>query len=212
MGHEAHVWFIDAHAKGNRGHHHHGAAAATGAELIQGGGALATLHAGVVTHRLVPRCLQCGRQPFHPTAGTGVDDARLAPLLFEKGEQLASGFILGPEQIANVGPIKTGQKHPAPLQPQPLHNLAAGARIGRGGERQPRHVGKALRQDSQLDVFRPEIMAPLGYAVGLVDRKQGRGLAPGAAGQSLQQIARQQPLWRHIEQLQAAGRQLAPQG
>ncbi len=137
--------------------------------MIQGGGALATLHAGVVTHRLVSGGLQFGRQPFHPTAGTGVDNAGLTPLLLQKAEQLACGLILGPEQIANVGPIKTGQKYPALLQPQPLHNLAAGARIGCGGERQPRHLGKALRQNSQLDVFRPEVMAPLGYAVGLID-------------------------------------------
>ena len=93
----------------------------------------------------------------------------------EQLKQLAADVVLVAQQIADVGAIKAGQKHPPLLQLQPGADLVSGAGIGRSGECQPRHGGKSLGQHRKLQVFRAEVMPPLGNAVGLINGKQGQG-------------------------------------
>jgi hypothetical protein len=46
--------------------------------------------------------------------------------------------------------------------------------------------------------------------VGLIDGKEGQGLGPWQGAELLQQIAPQQPLGRHVEQIKRASLQLLP--
>ncbi|MNU81573.1 hypothetical protein D3C71_712380 [compost metagenome] len=56
---------------------------------------------------------------------------------------------------------------------QASDDLFAGALVGGGGEGDARHVGEHLRQLTQLQVFRAEVVAPLRHAVRFVDGEQG---------------------------------------
>ena len=208
VGDETHIRLVDAHPEGDRGHHHHGGVVA---EALLGGVTHAALQSGVVGHRVVAGPLQLLRQPVHSAAGARVDDASLTAMLLQKAQQLRLRVVLAPQQVADVGPIEAGQEHLSLLQPQPLYDLLTGARIRRGGERQARHLRKALGQHLQLDVLGPEVVPPLRHAVGLIDRKQGQRLLARQLAQSLLQVVRQQPLGRHVEQLELAGVQLPPQ-
>ena len=83
---------------------------------------------------------------------------------------------------------------------QPLADLLAGAGIGGGGEGEAGDGGEAFGQHRQLQVFGPEIMAPLRHAMGFVDGEQGQG----ELLQPIEKARAQQPLWRHIKQIQLA--------
>jgi len=72
-------------------------------------------------------------------------------------------------------------------------------------ERDARHARKPLVQHRELDVLRPEIVAPLRDAVGFVDGEQRQ---PGAA-QQLEEARRQQALGRDVQQVEPAAREVA---
>jgi hypothetical protein len=88
-------------------------------------------------------------------------------------------------------------------QPQAIDDLLAGKLIGRGSQRDARHLREALGYHRQTDIFRPKVVPPLRYAMRLVDRKQGD---PRAAQQS-EAARRQQPLRRNIQQVKIAREQ-----
>ena len=71
VGHEAHIGFVDPHAKGDRGHHDHAAAQA---EALQGLPPRFGVHAGVIRDRIDAGGLEFSGHPVHPVAGAGVDD------------------------------------------------------------------------------------------------------------------------------------------
>ena len=127
-------------------------------------------------------------------------------MLRQKQQQLGLATLFVPQQIADVGPIEAGEEHLALLQLQPLTNIDLGARVGGGGEGQPWHLGKALRQLIELAVFRAEIVPPLRHAMGFIDGEQGQR----CGSQPLQQITAQQPLRRHVKQIQLPVAQLPP--
>ena len=77
--------------------------------------------------------------------------------------------------------------------------------IGGRGQRDARHGGKTLVQQRQLQVFGPEIVAPLRDAMRLVDREQ-RELR---AVQQIEAARGGQPLGRDVEHVELAGEQRA---
>jgi len=85
-------------------------------------------------------------------------------------------------------------------EPQPFDDVGPGLGIGGGGEGDQRHLGEEAPQAAELHVFGPEIMPPLGDAVGFVNGKEGdlHLLQP------LQEGIAHQTFRRHIEQLQLA--------
>ena len=102
-----------------------------------------------------------------------------------------------------LGAIETGDKTGRAGKPEPVDNLLTGQVIGGGGERNARHVGKTLRYHRQPDIFRTKVMAPLRYAVRLVDREQG----DPCAGQHREASRGQQSLRGDVEQIEVAGEQ-----
>ena len=184
MGHKTHIWFVDAHAKGDRGHHDH---AAVTAEPLQHGRAPLGIEAGVIGQGIKAGGGQLLGQAVDPLARTGVDDAGLPLAGRQKRLQLGPRALLLAHQVGDVGPIEAGQEHPVVLQAQAPADVLAGAAIGRGGEGQAGNRGEPLRQHGQLQVFGPEIVAPLGDAVGLIDGEEGNR----QVGQAIEAVARQ---------------------
>ena len=72
-------------------------------------------------------------------------------------------------------------------------------RIGRGSEREARHLGEGIHQAAQLAIVGAKIVAPFGHAVRLVHREQGKrggseqiakARLAGAFGRDVEQIQR----------------------
>ena len=170
MGDEAHIGFVDAHTKGNGGAHDQ-AFLTQEAALV--GGPLRRRQAGVVG-----QCgIALGRQPgggfLHLLARQAVNNASLPAAVGEKGMQLAAGIIFLDHAVANVRAVEAGQEDACFAQAEAVQHLVACRLVGGGRQRNARYLGITLVQGGELQVFRAEIVPPLGYAMGLVNGEQG---------------------------------------
>jgi hypothetical protein len=96
----------------------------------------------------------------------------------DEAQHLRARIELLDHRVADVGPVEARDEKARLVQREPVHDLGAGMRIRGGGQRDARHAREALVQHRKLQVFRPEVVAPLRHAVRLVDREE-RELRPG---------------------------------
>jgi hypothetical protein len=106
-------------------------------------------------------------------AGEAVDDAAIASMPIEEGQELLLGVLLFDDGVADVGPIEARDEKLGVGERQPLYNVIAGVRIGGRGQRDARHTGKQVLEPRELAVFRPEVVAPMADAMGFVDSDEG---------------------------------------
>ena len=111
---------------------------------------------------------------LHLLAGHGVNDAGLAAALLQKGGKLGVGVGLGLHGVANVGAVEAADELLGAIQFQPRQDFPARLRIGGGGQRHSRHAGKPFAQNVQAQIVLPEVVPPLGDAMGLVDGDDGQ--------------------------------------
>ena len=170
VGHEAHVRFVDTHAEGN-GRHHDDPLLAQEAGLVRGPGGC--IQAGVVGQCVQSLLAQPGGDVLGFTPGHAVDNAGVADVLVaQEAQQLLAGVVLQGDAIADIGPVEAGDELAGVTQVQTFNDFQPGAGVGRGRQGDARNTGKARVQQAQLQVVGAEIVAPLGYAMGLVDGKQ----------------------------------------
>src|SRR5690606_30757225 len=102
-------------------------------------------------------------------ARQAVDDAGIAALALEELLQLLTRTVLGHDAVEDIRPIEAGDETTRLLQSQPLGDFFPGALIRGGRERHARYAREQFLQLTHLQVFRTEVVPPLGYAVRLVD-------------------------------------------
>ena len=102
--------------------------------------------------------------------------------------------------VADVGPVEAGDDQPVLGNAELDEDVGARALVGGGGQRQPRHLAMLVEQGQQQPIVGPEIMAPFGNAMRLVDREQGD---VGFLQQPLERLGRR-PLGRDVEQVELA--------
>ena len=102
--------------------------------------------------------------------------------------------------IADIGPVEAGDDQAVLGNAELDEDVGAGALVGGGGQRQPRHVAKLVEQRQQQAIVGPEIMAPFGDAMRLVDREQRDVGLPAAAPEAVGRRA----FRRDIEQVELA--------
>ena len=169
VGDETHVGLVDTHAKGDGGDHDQ---AFFVEEAVLVGGARLGSQAGVVRQRREALLAQEGRCFIDLLARQAVNDASIAAALAEERHQLLARRLLGHDAVEDVRPVEARQEALGTLQVQALDDLLAGTHVGGGGQGDARHMREQLGQLAQLQVFGAEIMAPLRYAVCLVDGEQ----------------------------------------
>jgi hypothetical protein len=118
-----------------------------------------------------------------------VDDPGLRGRLHgvEQRAQLALGRLLAVEALdrqADVRPVEAADEDARVAHRQPLDDLIPDGRRRRGGEREDGRAPEGLGHRAELEVLRPEVVPPLGDAVGLVDDQQRRS-RHGELGQHL---------------------------
>ncbi len=203
MRHEAHVRLVDAHAEGHRRHHRQ-AVLAQEAALIRR--ARLGWESRVVDQRRAAVALQPVRGLLHPAAGRAVDDAAVGAVVrVQKRQQLLAQALALADVVTDVRAIETRREHRRSGEPKALHDVALRRPVGGGGQRQPRHAGKALAEHTKAEIFRPEVVPPLRHAVRLVDRDQRHR----HARQQFQRALADQALRRHVNHLEPPGEQIA---
>ena len=164
----------------------------------------ADVHPGVIGQRRDALRLQPRRGLVDLLARQAIDDARFAGMLFlDEAQQLRARVVLVDDGVADVRPVEARDEDARLVQRQPPHDLVARLRVGGGGERDARHLGKALVQHRELQVFRAEVVPPLRDAVRLVDGEE-RELR---LGERLEHARHHQALGRDVQQIQLSGQQ-----
>ena len=93
-------------------------------------------------------------------------------LALDEAQQLRQWLLLFLDAVADVGPVETAHEVLRAFELQPLHDVGARERIGRGRECNARHTAIALVQHRERTIFGPKVVAPLAHAMRFVDRKQ----------------------------------------
>ena len=142
---------------------------------------------------------------LHLAAREAVDDARVAAVLgVEEAEELIAGVALRDDGVADVRTVEAADEHPRASEPEALGDLAPRRRVRGGGEGDARHAGVAFVQHRELEVFGPEVVAPLGDAVRLVDGEEGDAGAVANAVEQGEGALAHQALRGDVEQVEAA--------
>ena len=197
MDHRAHVGPVDAHAERDGGDDHDRLA---GPEAQQPGPLLDRRQAGMERDRRPIALTQRAGDALGLVAAAAVDDRGGVAITPQRFQQLVQLRCLGSCRDMQVGTVERGHQQLGVRHRQRVDDVGAGARVGGGGEGDPRHAGQALRQLRQQAVFGPELVTPGRHAVRLVDGDH----RDGKARQPVQHVAQQQPLGRHVEKVEAA--------
>ncbi len=134
---------------------------------------------------------------FHIGAGGAVDDAAAAPALLQQGQQLRKLLPGPPDVEEQVRAVKARHDpHRCPEVQLPDHVLLdlGGSGGGKGGQHGP--LGQRGDEGGNFQVTGPEVLPPLGDAVGLVHRHQ----RDHQFRRQLQKPGVLQSFRRHIEQ------------
>ncbi|MGX1223775.1 hypothetical protein RKD42_005034 [Streptomyces ambofaciens] len=199
MGDEPHVRLVDAHAEGD-GRHDHQALLAQEPRLVRRAGA--RVQARVVGHRLHTVAREELGGLLDGVAREAVHDARVpGVLLAQEAQELLLGVRLRHDPVLDVGPVEAGHEVPRRRHVQPLGDLAMGGVGGRRREGEAGHVRPALAEQRQGEVVGPEVVAPLGDAVRLVDGEEG----DLAAGEQVEGGVQAQSLGRQVQQIELSG-------
>ena len=203
VDHSAHVGLVDAHPEGVGGDDHLGVAAH---ERGLGVAALLAGQARVVDGDLDPlqRAGQLGAELLAGATGARVHHGGAGGGVRQRGQQpaaLVGGAAAGDDAEAEVGAIETGGDVDGVAQPQPALDVDRDLRGGGGGESDRRLGPDRGGGVGQREVVGPEVMAPLGDAVGLVDDEQ----PDVQVAQRAHEAAGGEPLGRHVEQADLTG-------
>ena len=207
MDHVAHVGLVDAHAKGVGGNHHLNVVVDKGALTLAAG---VVAHAGMVAANAnaagAQRLGKLRGQRVNRLAGRAIHDAALARM---RDHVVAhpSGLGLVAHLFATkveVLAIKTRHHGRWVLQAEHLLDIGAHALGRRGGKRRhDRAPRQRIDKLANLQVGGAKILAPLAYAVGLVNGHERN--ADAAFGRSFlrkgQKARLEQALGRHIHKL-----------
>ena len=175
MRDEAHIGLVDAHAEGDR-RHHHDAVFAQKTVLVPL--AQRRIQAGVIGQRLDALGFEPGCGFLNLLAALAVDDAGvIAMFILDEAQQLFARLVFFNDRIADIGPVEGRNEQLRFFELEPLDDVGAGQVVGSRGQRDPRHIGVALMQQAQGQVFATEVMPPLADAMRFVDRKQAQQAA-----------------------------------
>ncbi len=89
-------------------------------------------------------------------------------------QKLAAAAAARAHGEAQIGPVEAVDEDLRRRREQPSQDIGAGRGIGGCGEGDGLGPAERAVKRGQIHVFRTEVMAPLGNAMGLVDRQQAR--------------------------------------
>ena len=163
MDHEPHVRLVDAHAEGVGTHHH---PRLSGLPVLLAESPDLGGNPGMVEGCRHPGRTQHVGRFLGALPVADIYDARAGDAVAH-GEQFSGLVLAFPDDIGEVGTLEAGFEEILLPESEPVHDVVrdGGRRRGREGDDGRLHRGP---EDADLEVFRPEIVAPLRDAVRLV--------------------------------------------
>ena len=173
MRDEAHVGLVDAHAERDRRDDDH---ALFAQETLLVALAHLRIEAGVIRQRHAALAAEPRRGLLDPACATGNRRCRhRRDARHRESPKAACAHRSSDDAVADVRAIEAGDEDARLVETQPLDDVGACRPVRGRGQRDTRHIGKALVQHRELEIFRPEIMSPLRHAMRLVDGEQRGG-------------------------------------
>ncbi len=197
MHDKAHVRFVDAHPKRDRGHDDLHVVAQKRALILR---ALLVGKSGVIRLRGEPVAFQRARQLVHLPAREAINNAGLLRMLLQELQRLAERIFLGHNAEHKVLAIEAGNELLRGREVERRANILAHAQCRRGREREAHGLGKARAAGHNLPILRTKIMAPFRNAMRLINREA----IDVERRKQCERFRFQQSLGRDIEQLHFA--------
>ena len=168
---EPNVGLVDAHAEGICRNNHISLSAQP---VALGFFAFFKRHSAVIVRDGESVHLEFPRQRFHSAAREAVDDAAFSPVSGEeRGEGGPFVFYLLYLKV-EIRPVEAGRQDVGLAELQVVYDVAADLGVcGRGEGRDDRPCWERFDKVRYLHIFRPELSAPEGDAVGFVDAEEG---------------------------------------
>ena len=166
MEHQPNVGAVDSHSEGNRRDDDVDRLAGEG---LLGPVPLFGVETGVVWAGEQSLGGESGGQPLGLLSRDAVDDGGLAPMAAENGERLGDPVSPRHDTIDEVGAVERADQLHWIAEVKLPGDVGANLRGGGGGERVDARGGEAVSEEGKLPVFGAEVVAPLAYAVSLVD-------------------------------------------
>ena len=197
VGDEPDVGLVDAHAEGDGRHHDD---TVFGQETVLVPVPVALVHAGVIGECDPPSLGDAPGRPLCFLARQRIDDARPPGMPVQQLVDLPRSGLSRCDGETQVRTVEAGHEDVGLTSKQPRDDVLARHGIRGRREGAEHGAGKALRQFGEAAIVRPEIVAPLGDAMGLVDGKPRRAMT----GEAFQRVRDHQPFRRDVEEAQAA--------
>lgn len=176
--HEAQVGLVEAHAERGGGDQ---CLDLVGEQILLGLLAIGVLRLARVRRDRVPPLPQEGGDLFGGCHGEGVDDSgpRQFVEVFREPGHPVRGVRQSQHAQAQAVPVQRAPQHEgirAAAGAELFRDVGRHARVGRGGGGEHRHTGWEIGEHrAQPAVVRPEVVSPVGDAVGLVHHEEPRG-------------------------------------
>ena len=167
--------------------------------LVLTHGAHQVVHAAVIESGRYAVLVQKSRDRFGLFPRADIDDAR-AGHASDDAQQLTVLVLGTPYDIAQVRPLETHAADVRLAELQAAHDVLGDLGRRRSGQREDRHVGLQLPQPRDTQIGGPEVVAPLGDAVRLVDGQQRHAHFPETGPEQLAVDS----LGSYVEKLDAA--------
>ncbi len=169
------VGAVDPHPEGHRGHDNIDTLVREGLLVLS---AHFIAQARVVWHRAIPPAAEGLRELVHLGPADAVDDPRLPPVAVEGRQQLPKAVNPRLHPVDEVGPVETPDEEFGTFKVKLRRDIGAHLRSGGGRVGVNGHGGEGLLQQAELPVLRPEVVAPLADAVGLVHGEERHSHPP----------------------------------
>ena len=169
MDYATHIRLVDAHAESIRGYDD------TEVSFLPGAGSFVFLLIGE-TGVVIRREDSVGRQPLgqftRATAATYIDNGTTVDFLQELQDFLFHRSRVGTDAVGKVLALEAHADHVLATEMQLLLDIADDGWRRRGGKCQHGSVRQDLPHLGNAEVGRTEVVAPLGNAMGLIDRNK----------------------------------------
>ena len=166
VDHPANVWFIDAHAEGDR-------RADDPRFIAQEKFLIARTFRGVESRVVGTGEEATTGQRFGHTFGGGptraVNDAALGFAGADEVDNLFRWLIFGDDAVRQIGAVEAGDKRVRSGEAEMFDNIIAHAAGGGGGEGHDGHARQEITQLGNLAIFGAKIVTPFRNTVGLID-------------------------------------------
>ena len=153
-------------------------------------GAHGMVEPGVIGQRASADAGEFRGEFLRAAARGAIDDAALAAMRVEPVDELARRIRFRPHREKEIGPVERAHEDLRPADETAADDLGAGRSVRGRGHGDRLDAAERLGDLAQAQIFRPEVVAPLRDAMGLVDGETDRSATSLSAARTSSRSSR----------------------